>query len=99
MSIFVSCDKLFQRVVSKCLIVLQKDLEKSNEQMQKINFALSTILSEAIKRETVVQEVGHALGLAHCQEEKNGVSVMRRLGFNGKAKPLSDDIAGIRELY
>ena len=49
MSIFVSCDKLFQRVVSKCLIVLQKDLEKSNEQMQKINFALSTILSEAIK--------------------------------------------------
>lgn len=52
-----------------------------------------------IKRETVVHEVGHALGLAHCQEEKNGVSVMRRLGFNGKAKPLSDDIAGIRELY
>lgn len=28
-----------------------------------------------------------------------GVSVMRTLGFNGKAYPLSDDIRGISAIY
>lgn len=49
--------------------------------------------------ETIVHETGHALGLAHCEESKNSISVMRETGFNGKAEPLSDDIAGISYIY
>ncbi len=51
------------------------------------------------KNETIVHEMGHAFGLAHCQSSKNSVSVMRAIGFNNKAYPLSDDIAGIKALY
>ncbi|WP_425757484.1 matrixin family metalloprotease [Ihubacter sp. rT4E-8] len=43
--------------------------------------------------------MGHALGLDHCQTSKNSISVMRAVGFNDKAYPLSDDIAGIKKLY
>lgn len=55
--------------------------------------------STIVKEETVVHEVGHALGLGHCQAAKNTVSVMRETGFNYKAYPLSDDIQGISVLY
>ena len=56
-------------------------------------------LDASQKRETIVHEVGHTLGLDHCQLLKNSTSVMRANGFNGKAYPLSDDIAGISALY
>lgn len=55
--------------------------------------------STAHRAEVIVHEVGHALGLDHCQSEKNSISVMRALGFNNKAYPLSDDIEGITALY
>ena len=46
-----------------------------------------------------MHEVGHALGLSHTQASNNSISVMRETGFNGKAYPLSDDIAGISAIY
>lgn len=56
-------------------------------------------LSSLQKAETVVHEVGHTLGLSHCQQSKNAVSIMREFGFNGVNAPMSDDIAGIAALY
>ncbi len=56
-------------------------------------------LSTTRKNETIVHEMGHAFGLGHCQSSKNSISVMRETGFNDKAYPLSDDIAGIKALY
>lgn len=56
-------------------------------------------LNTTRKNETIVHEMGHALGLDHCQTSKNSISVMRAVGFNDKAYPLSDDIAGIKKLY
>ncbi len=58
-----------------------------------------TQTSSAWRNETVVHEVGHALGLAHCNSADNAVSVMRASGFNNQAKPLSDDKAGISAKY
>lgn len=55
--------------------------------------------STANKNETIVHEVGHCVGLGHCQSSKNSSSVMREQGFNGKAYPLSDDKNGIKKLY
>ena len=58
-----------------------------------------TTLNATQRKETIVHEFGHALGLAHCEESKNNVSVMRATGFNNKAYPLSDDISGISARY
>lgn len=51
------------------------------------------------RRETIVHEVGHALGLSHCESSKNNISVMRERDFNNKPYPLSDDIDGIKAIY
>lgn len=51
------------------------------------------------RNETIVHEVGHTLGLAHTQPQNNLNAVMRATGFNNKAYPLTDDIAGLRSLY
>lgn len=55
--------------------------------------------SDANKKETVVHEVGHAIGLSHTQSKNNSISVMRKTKFNGKAYPLSDDKKGINVKY
>ena len=47
----------------------------------------------------MVHEFGHQLGLAHTQTANNKKSVMRALGFNNKAYPLSDGKNGINKIY
>lgn len=57
-------------------------------------------LPTAHKNETIVHEVGHTLGLGHVTASALlSSSVMRETGFNNKAYPLSDDIAGIKAMY
>lgn len=56
-------------------------------------------LNETQKKETIVHEVGHELGLDHCQSSKETISVMRALGFNNKPYPLADDKEGISVIY
>ncbi len=56
-------------------------------------------LTTTQKRETLVHEAGHCLGMDHTQPSNNNIAVMREIGFNNKAYPLSDDIAGINFLY
>ncbi|MCQ2536913.1 MAG: M57 family metalloprotease [Lachnospiraceae bacterium] len=56
-------------------------------------------LSANNQHEVIVHEVGHALGLNHCQAVYEYISVMRAVGFNNKPYPLSDDIDGISYLY
>lgn len=58
-----------------------------------------TTLNATQRRETIVHEVGHALGLNHCEASKKSVAVMRAEDFNNKPYPLSDDISGIKALY
>jgi predicted Zn-dependent protease len=56
-------------------------------------------LATVQRSETVVHEVGHALGLDHTQSSNDSISVMREFNFNGKDYPLSDDKAGIAARY
>ena len=58
-----------------------------------------TQATAAVQHETIVHEVGHALGLAHCQPAQESNSVMRATGFNNKPYPLSDERSGITALY
>jgi len=55
--------------------------------------------SSAVRNETVIHEVGHALGLSHTQAANNSKAVMRATGFNNKAYPLADDKAGMNAKY
>lgn len=55
--------------------------------------------SSVYKNEVIVHEVGHSVGLDHCQKSKNTASVMRATGFNKKAYPLSDDKSGVKKIY
>lgn len=64
-----------------------------------IVYKLFYTTSASHRNETIVHEVGHCLGLNHCRESDNSISVMRQYGFNDKAYPLSDDKKGIRYIY
>ncbi len=60
----------------------------------------SSDTTDSQRYETIVHETGHALGLDHPSTSTDqSKAVMRAYGFNGKAYPLSDDIAGISKLY
>ena len=67
---------------------------------QKPSGEMSSVLFTKIrKNETIVHEVGHALGLAHCASAYNSISVMRATGFNDVAAPLMYDGYSIAKLY
>lgn len=51
------------------------------------------------QNETIVHEIGHALGLAHCISSYNSLSVMRDTGFNHYAAPLYHDRNNISIIY
>lgn len=53
----------------------------------------------AEQNDIIIHEMGHALGLAHCDSDDNSISVMRKTGFNLSGRPLADDIEGISALY
>ncbi len=72
---------------------------KSTGKFNIVYYSAFIKISLAWQRETVVHEVGHALGLDHTQTINESISVMRALGFNNKAYPLNDDILGIRAKY
>ena len=55
------------------------------------------------KREVILHEVGHALGLDHTQKGNYGVSIMWNgedgNHFHNVAYPLSDDVRGMTSIY
>lgn len=57
-------------------------------------------LGQTQREETAVHEVGHCLGLAHCEEPyPSPTPVMRAAGFNNLQAPLTDDWNGIAAIY
>ncbi|MDO5690841.1 MAG: matrixin family metalloprotease [Tissierellia bacterium] len=49
--------------------------------------------------EVVNHEIGHSIGLAHCQSDKVSISIMREYGFCNSVGPLTDDVTGINNKY
>ena len=60
-------------------------------------------LSDLKKKETILHEVGHALGLDHTQVENYSRSIMwdgqNGTHFHNVAYPLADDTNGIKNIY
>lgn len=56
-------------------------------------------LDTILKKEVIVHESGHSLGLGHTQPYNNNVSIMRETGFNYRCIPYTDDTNGINVLY
>lgn len=60
-------------------------------------------LSDIRKKEVVIHEVGHALGLAHTQPANYSWSVMwdgqNGAHFHNVAYPLGDDVTGVNNIY
>lgn len=94
-NIYVYGDLSVDTGVYAATIWARSNPERKSITLYKMFLDLNTVQ----KKETIVHEFGHTLGLDHCQLLKNRKSVMRETGFNNKAYPLSDDIAGISALY
>lgn len=78
--------------------------ERTDRNHYKITFTESFAKRSTNQRkEIILHEVGHALGLDHTQEGNYGISIM----WNGKdgnhfhnvAYPLSDDVRGMTSIY
>lgn len=63
-----------------------------NNQISSIEFTAKwRALNNIRRRETVVHEVGHSLGMNHVPPSLNKASVMRAVDFNDKPYPLTYD--------